>query len=287
MTTDRPMKTPAGGLSRGDRGAKPVKQAASTPGKDDAQSILPFIERKHANTLIQQRAKDGYINATAMCVAAGKRWAKYNENLSTVAFVQALEAKTGIRTSELIQSVRGGNPQIQGTWVHPQVAIHLAQWLSPEFAVQVSEWVFEWLSGGPKVVERLPYHLRRYVANMTAIPRTHFSILQELTYGLIAPMEADGYTLPENLVPDISQGQMFCRWLREEKGIEPKDFPDYAHKYEDGRVVQARLYPNELLADFRAHFHDVWIPKRAHKYFEERDPEALPYLPKLLESRTE
>ena len=85
--------------------------------------------------------------------------------------------------------------------------------------------MFEWISGGPKVVERLPYHLRRYVANMTAIPRTHFSMLQELTYGLIAPMEAQGYTLPENMVPDISEGRMFSKWLRD-KGIDPEQVSD-------------------------------------------------------------
>ena len=112
----------------------------------------------------------------------------------------------------------------------------------PQFAVQVTQWVFQWPSGGPKVVERLPYHLRQYVANIAAIPRTHFSVLQELTYGLIAPMEADGYTLPEYLVPDISEGRMFSKWLWDEKRIDPSSFPTYLHRYEDGRFVEARLY---------------------------------------------
>ena len=69
---------------------------------------------------------------------------------------------------------------------------------------------------------------------MAAIPRTHFSVLQELTYGLIAPMEADGYTLPEYLVPDISQARMFSKWLRHQKCIDPSTFPTYLHRYEDG-----------------------------------------------------
>ena len=41
----------------------------------------------------------------------------------------------------------------------------------------------------------------------------------------------------------------------------------YKHCYEDGRVVDARLYPNALLADFRAHFHEVWLPTRCEAYF--------------------
>lgn len=217
-----------------------------------------------------------------MCFAAGREWRRYSRLDSTKEFIEALEAATGIRSSELIQTLTGGDPKLQGTWVHPQVAIHLGQWLSPQFAVRVSEWVFEWLSGGPKVVERLPYHMRRYVANMGAVPRTHFSMLQEMTYGLIAPLEAQGYTLPETMLPDISQGRMFSEWLRREKSVEPSTFPTYRHRYEDGRVVEARLYPNELLPDFRAHFQEVWMPTRAITYFEERDPAAVPYLQLVL-----
>jgi hypothetical protein len=250
--------------------------------KPNTQIALPLIERKHDGTLIRQRAKDGYVNATGMCKAANRPWSRYWDAKPSKDFAAALAADLGIPTTELIQSVSGGVPELQGTWVHPQVAIHLAQWLSPHFAVQVTQWVFEWISGGPKVVERLPYHLRRYVANMTAIPRTHFSILQEMTYGLIAPMEAQGYTLPENMLPDISQGRMFSDWLRKEKGIDPASFPQYNHRYEDGRIVAARLYPNSLLPDFRAHFQDEWLPRRAEAYFKDRDPKALNYLPALL-----
>ena len=246
------------------------------------QGELPLIPHEVEDSLIHQRASDGYINATAMCQAAKRPWNRYSDTSPAKRFVTALSADTGIPVSELVQIVKGGVPALQGTWVHPQVAIHLAQWLSPEFAVQVTQWVFEWISGGPGVVERLPYHLRRYVANMTRIPRTHFSMLQELTYGLIAPMEAEGYHLPDNLVPDISEGKMFSRWLREAKGVEPNDLPYYNHAYEDGRVVRARLYPNSLLADFRKHFNEVWLPGRSVKYFEDRDVDAIPYLRKLL-----
>ncbi len=75
---------------------------------------------------------------------------------------------------------------------------------------------------------------------------------------------------------------MFSDWLRKEKGMDPSTFPSYQHKYEDGRVVPARLYPNSLLAEFREHFNNVWLPKRAADYFKERDAKALTYLPALL-----
>ena len=111
------------------------------------QLSLTLITHKVQDSIIEQRAQDGYINATAMCAAAGKRIAKYMENDGTQEFLEELAADVRIRTSELVQMIRGGEPQLQGTWVHPQVAIHLAQWLSPKFAVQVSKWVHEWISG--------------------------------------------------------------------------------------------------------------------------------------------
>jgi hypothetical protein len=33
---------------------------------------------------------------------------------------------------------------------------------------------------------------------------------------------------------------------------------------------------------FREHFNEIWMPKRAIEYFEEKDPKAIPYLQKLL-----
>ena len=127
----------------------------------------------------------------------------------------------------------------------------------------------------------VPYHLRRFNANRDVIPHTHFSMLQMLAIHLIGPLEDQGYHLPEYMLPDVSEGRMFCHWLRQ-RGVEPNEFPTYPHKFEDGRVVQARLYPVELWADLVHHFHDVWLPRQAMNYFQKRDPKALPYFPKLL-----
>lgn len=239
--------------------------------------------------MIEQRAKDGYINATTMCQAAGRNWADYSRLNATQAFLPELSADMGIPISDLVQSVRGGPPHRQGTWVHPQVAINLAQWLSPRFAVLVSKWVVDWMSGGgARQPGKLPYHLRRYIDNQMNVPKGHFSVLNEITLGLIAPLEAQGYTLPEKLWPDISQGRMFARWLRDEHGVDTDSMPSYWHVFEDGRpAVQARAYPNEWLAEFRKHFEEVWKPQRAVSYFQEKDPIALSYLPPLLPSPEE
>lgn len=62
-----------------------------------------------------------------MCQAAGRQFKHYNENKTTREFLAALESAVGIPTTELVQSIQGGDPRLQGTWVHPQVAIHLGQ----------------------------------------------------------------------------------------------------------------------------------------------------------------
>ncbi|MFA7306400.1 MAG: hypothetical protein WC026_06970 [Hyphomicrobium sp.] len=65
------------------------------------------------------------------------------------------------------------------------------------------------------------------MANYNNVPTGHFSVLTEITLALIAPMEVIGYTLPERLWPDISEGLMFASWLRLKYGIETRSLPMY------------------------------------------------------------
>jgi len=41
-----------------------------------------------------------------------------------------------------------GSSQKKKTWVHPQVAINIAQWISPRFDVKVSGWIYEVMMTG-------------------------------------------------------------------------------------------------------------------------------------------
>lgn len=249
------------------------------------QFSLDLIEHQVASSVVQQRKSDGYINATALCEAAKKHWHQYEMLETTGSFLRRLSDKTGISKSSLVQR-RTSAKGVSEVWIHPKVAVHLAQWLSPDFAVQVAEWVYEWMDGGAapgrKGPAAMPPHIARHMLNFGKIPPTHFSILQEMTHTLIAPLEASGYTLPEKLVPDISQGKMFCKFLRDELGIDTDALPTYNHEYLDGRVYPAKLYPAEHLGAFRLFISEVWLPARAAQYFKERDPSALPHLDKLL-----
>ncbi|MCL2216665.1 MAG: KilA-N domain-containing protein, partial [Defluviitaleaceae bacterium] len=201
------------------------------------QLTLPgFIERKTENQIISQRVTDGYVNATAMCKAAGKQMKHYNELLTTKAFILELSSVVGIPPNGLIQSYQGGIPHLQGTWVHPQVAVHLAQWLSPKFAVLVSQWVAEWMSGGARS-PNLPYHLRRYMANAHHVPYGYFSMLNEVTLHLIGPLEQLGYTVSSSQLPDGSLGKTFSKHLRCDSFLSEKD----RHKVRKQRIERSRL----------------------------------------------
>lgn len=246
------------------------------------QTSLHLIAHRTDTGIVQQRSSDGYINATELCNAAGKRWHNYVRNETTGHFLRALAAKTRISVLELNQEVRDSKG-IASTWVHPKVAIHLAQWLSADFAVQVSEWVYDWMSGSgtPQMPAALPSHLARYIANDPKVRPGYFSVLQETALNLFGPMHNVGFIIPSNWVPDISVGRAFCKWLREVKGMDTDSLPTYQHEYiDDGRVVEAKLYPDTLLADFRAWFRDVWLPVNGVRYFKSKDPNSLAYLDK-------
>lgn len=243
------------------------------------QFNLPLIPHPVGDAIVEQRSSDGYINATALCAAAGKRWHNYVRNETSGQFLRALEAKTRIRVIELIQEVRStsGAPS---TWVHPKVAIHLAQWLSADFAVQVSEWVYDWMSGKgtPGTSATLPVHLQRWVVNDSSVPPGYFSVLSETGLNLFGPLHNVGFDIPAQWVPDISVGKLFCSWLREVKGCDTDELPVYSHTYTDGRVVEAKLYPDEFLADFRFWFRTVWLPEHGVRYFKSKDRNSVRYL---------
>jgi hypothetical protein len=241
------------------------------------QLSFELINREVEKSLIHQRSGDGYINASQLCQAAGKRWHNYIVVESTGAFIRALAAKT---EEVLIQEVINSDRTVS-VWVHPKVAIHLAQWLSADFAVQVADWVFDWMSGA-KVSSKLPYHLERHMLNLSKIPTGYFSVLQEMTNVLVAPMEAQGYRLPQEMMPDISHGRMFCKHLREKMQIDTDTLPTYTHSFPDGREVEAKLYPVDLLGVFRTLLAEDWLPYKAAKYFKTRDAAAALALDKIL-----
>jgi hypothetical protein len=105
---------------------------------------------------IISRTDDGYINATQLCKAGGKLFKNWYQLDKSKEFLEELSTAAGIPATMLIQIGSGTNfgSNNTHTWVHPKVAINIAQWISPKFAVQVSEWIYELLSTGSVKLER-------------------------------------------------------------------------------------------------------------------------------------
>ena len=133
------------------------------------QSARGHEARVWAGTAITRRLSDGYANATAMCKANGKRWFDYERIARTQDYIDALrqhlewipeDPKAHISpcldAPDLVVSVKGGTPDLQGTWIHPRLAIDLARWISPAFAVWMDGWFLESLSRPHPAPQPLP-----------------------------------------------------------------------------------------------------------------------------------
>lgn len=118
------------------------------------------------------REEDGYFNATAMCKAMGKKFHDFTRNQWTSEYLQALEAVTGILSSQLVTSVQGGTPNEQGSYVHPVVAIRLAQWLSPAFAAHVDLYIKDNMERADKYQQQEQLQL----GNTPLKPRDEFDL---------------------------------------------------------------------------------------------------------------
>ena len=107
--------------------------------------------------------EDGFINATAICKAGKKKFNDWYRLDSTKELINVVENKiknqyleksdTGNHVSQIIDVKKGNSSKFsQGSWIHPDLAVQLAQWISPTFAIQVSGWIRELALTGSVIV---------------------------------------------------------------------------------------------------------------------------------------
>jgi KilA-N domain len=125
-------------------------------------SKLKTRDRDVNGVVISQRERDGFVHGTAMATAHDKEIKFWFRNESTIQLIEALATDLGLEIKgeishlssissisaaypDLVLSRKGAPLSGGGTWIHPDLAIQLAQWCSPVFAIQVSRWVKEWL----------------------------------------------------------------------------------------------------------------------------------------------
>lgn len=241
---------------------------------DPKQQSLALVPHSYQGQIVRLRSRDGYINATAMCKAAGKFWADYGRLLTTKEFLSELSSEVGIPITELIQSVTGGNPATQGTWVHPQVAIHLAQWLSPKFAVRVTQWVYEWMSGRSDEKDAWQIFQERIALVYDSVPAGYFCIFKE-SADLYAAMITGGAPMGAKMILDISIGIHWGNHWKEngcnERFGDRRTYPhDYPIRYPQSisNPQQAKCYPDAALPEFRRWMREDYIVNKLAAYLQ-------------------
>jgi len=120
--------------------------------------------------IITSRSEDGFINATSLCKAGDKEFKHWYSLESTKELLLALEQELKNNLDlNMSQNLNVTNPAFKkldgpqilnveistfkiidiqqgrygGSWIHPDLAVPLAQWISPKFSIQVSRWIRE------------------------------------------------------------------------------------------------------------------------------------------------
>lgn len=136
----------------------------------------------------------------------------------------------------------------------------------------------------------VPAFIKRYNENWNRVSAGHFSVINELVVRLWGRLEMVGHMMADRapngtqLRPDTSVGKLFAKWLDENHPQLSGSHSMYSHKTDEWEG-DARQYPNSMLPLFIEFVDNVWIPEHSERYFNTRDPAALPHLPKLLPAK--
>ena len=109
-------------------------------------TLIHTLTNGDGKLITELRMEDGYINATKMAKAAGKKLSNWLQNKTTRDYLEGFSIEAGIAASMLVQQKHGKGDQ-QGTWVHPEIAVDVAAWCSVPFKIQVNRLVVRYLIG--------------------------------------------------------------------------------------------------------------------------------------------
>lgn len=177
------------------------------------------------NIIIESRTSDNYINATQLCKAGGKEFKHWKCLESTKNLIKTLEttllnenSEEGISELQNIKliDVKCGNSSkfSQGSWIHPNLIIPLAQWISAEFTVKVSFWINEWRV----ISEENEFKFQDALSNLK--PRKSILIEKEIQNRLHIELNAQ---------MEVETPVGFVDLVTEEKIIEIKEISRWKH----------------------------------------------------------
>jgi predicted nucleic acid-binding Zn-ribbon protein len=95
------------------------------------------------NIVIESRKSDNFVNATQLCKAGGKKFSHWINLDSTKELIKELEKSLHAGIPACKKLIDVSKSKHKGSWIHPDLAVQLAQWISPSFAIQVSRWIRE------------------------------------------------------------------------------------------------------------------------------------------------
>lgn len=165
-------------------------------------------------------------------------------------------------------------------------AQHFRKWITKEVIPSIRKKGYY----GKIDRSQLPNFIARYRDNYHKLPNDHFSVISEMFARLYMELEKVGYSIPDksldekSLMPDISVGKGFANYLKKHNSEYYDKCQTYEHTFPNGRSVDANMYHIDALPTFIRYINEEWIPNNAFNYFKSRDPLALDYLPKLLET---
>lgn len=158
-------------------------QAVAHPTASLPSIPLTLVTSDGSKIEIEIRRPDGYVNASMLCQEMGKEWKNYYAVARNKEFLKELSKVEKIPVENLPAGkpastfpphnlaagilastnsagnsrgegpglerclVESGKNRFQHTWVHPDVAIHLAQWADSRFGVAVSRLVRRYQTG--------------------------------------------------------------------------------------------------------------------------------------------
>ncbi|MFN6538319.1 MAG: KilA-N domain-containing protein [Nostoc sp. EkiNYC01] len=106
-----------------------------------------IAQLSEATKIAKYDVPTSYVNATQMCKACNKLWADYARLESTKAYWEGLSMSMGITIDLLVITIATGKNHHRGTWVHPEIAIDLAQWVSVEFRIWANRTLRQVITG--------------------------------------------------------------------------------------------------------------------------------------------
>lgn len=140
----------------------------------------------------QNKRDDNYVNATEWCRKFGKEFADFKKTQQCKNLAKHLAKNLNLTIHQVLEVNRGKG---SSSWVHPVIAIALAEWLDPEFSLLVKNTFIRYLKGdvtlATEIVERtnnveaLKHHKARVDGKIARIGLTN--TLQE--HGVSQPWQ--------------------------------------------------------------------------------------------------